>query len=112
VILLKPGSDALDVEVVLARQEEDLVPLHIGFQANCADAARIFLDNSLDWDSSKDFVANSVLLFKLLSHVLIVKLFKDLNVHAFNRGTLLPWVIVNRLIFKDSLPFVVPIDEV
>ena len=112
VVLVKPGFDALDMEVMLACKEEDLVALGVGFQADGADTRWVFLDYCLDRDGTKDFVPHTVLLFQLLSHVLVIELLEDLNVHAVNRGALLGWIVVEGLVLEDSLPFVIPVYEV
>lgn len=53
-ILVKPGLQAVYVEMMLACQKEDLLPFHINFEANSAHAVWVFLDHSLDWDLHQD----------------------------------------------------------
>lgn len=50
VILVEPWFDALDVEMMLARQEEDLVAPHIGLQTDCAHTVGVLLDHRFNGD--------------------------------------------------------------
>jgi hypothetical protein len=53
-ILVKPGLQAVYVEMMLACQKEDLLPFNVYFQANSAHAVGVFLDHSLDGDLHQD----------------------------------------------------------
>lgn len=110
-ILVKPGLQAVYVEMMLACQKEDLLAFQIDLQANRAHAIGIFLDDGLDGDLHQDFFFHTHGLLDLLSHVLVVEGFEGGDVHAINRGLTDVWVI-QTLIFEDSLPLVVPIDEI
>ena len=110
-ILVKPGLQAVYVEMMLACQKEDLLPLHVDFQANGAHPVGVFLDHSLDGDLHQDVFFHAHRLFDLLSHVLVVEGFEGGDVHAVDRG-LADVRVIQTLILEDSLPLVIPIDEI
>jgi hypothetical protein len=110
-IFVKPWLQTVYVEMMLACQKEDLLPFHVDLQANSAHAVGVFLDHSLYGDLHQDVFFHTHGLLDLLSHVLVVEGFEGGNVHAVDRGLTDVWVI-QTLIFKDSLPLIVPIDEI
>ena len=50
VILVEPRPDAVDVKVMLASQEEDLLPLCIGLQADGTLAVRVLFYHCFNGD--------------------------------------------------------------
>ena len=118
VILLEPRFEAVDMKVMFAAEEEYLVAVHVGLEADGADAVRVLLDHGLDRDLLEYLLSHPELLLFLLVHVLVVKLLKGAYVHAFYRGlrvtatTVIISILVLVMIFEDPLPLIVPVDEV
>jgi len=120
VILLKPRFEAVDMKVMFAPQKEHFVALDIGLEADSAHPVGVLLDHSLDGDLLEYLLPHSELLLDLLVHVLVVELLEGVDVHALNwrkvvvvggAGIYSP-VLVLVVVFEDTLPFVVPVDEV
>ncbi len=122
-VLIEPWFDALNMKMMFASKEENLVAFFVDDQANCTHSFWIFLLNSLDWNLLQNFNWNSIVLLEFFSHVLIlinmsekwlfayIEIFKSLNIHAFNRrlrvvGILMP------IVLKDTLPFIIPINKI
>ena len=49
-ILIKPRPDTVNVEMMLAGKKKYFLTLAIGFEADCANPCRIFLDDGLNRD--------------------------------------------------------------
>ena len=119
VIFLKPRFKALDMKVMLAPQKEHLIPIHICLYANRTYPIRILLNHSLYRYLLQYLLSHTKLLLNLLVHVLIVQLLEGVYVHTFYRGVLgvvrgggSPSVLVLVVVFEDTLPLIVPVDEV
>jgi hypothetical protein len=119
VILLKPGFEAVDMKVMFAPQEEHFVALDICLEADSAHPVGVLLDHSLDRDLLEYLLPHSELLLDLLVHVLVVELLEGVDVHALNRGKVVVVgggiyspILVLVVVFEDTLPFVVPDNEV
>lgn len=120
VILLKPRFEAVYMKVMFAPQKEHFVALDIGLEADSAHPVGVLLDHSLDRDLLEYLLPHSELLLDLLVHVLVVELFEGVDVHALNWGKVVVVggggiyspVLVLVVVFEDTLPFVVPVDEV
>jgi len=115
VILLKPRFEAVDMKVMLARQKEHFVALDVCLDAYSAHPVGVLFEDRLDRDLLEHLLPDSELLFFLLVHVLVVELFEGVNVHALDwriiRGSS-GAVLVLVVVFEDTLPLVVPVDEV
>jgi len=113
VILLKPRFKAVDVKVMLTSQKEYLVAIDIRLQANSTDSVRVLFHNSLYRYLLEYFLSHSKLLFDLFVHILIIDLFESVDVHPLDRGRLTTMaILVLVVVLKDTLPLVVPVDEV
>lgn len=73
-VLVKPRLQALDVEVVLAPQEEHLVPPLVDLQADGAHAVRVYFRHCFDGDALQLIIFDSSLLFDFLCHVRILEI--------------------------------------
>lgn len=118
VVLLEPRFEAVDMKVMFAAEEEHLISVHVRLEADGADAVRVLLDHRLDRDLLEYLLSHPELFLFLLVHVLIVELLEGTYVHAFYRRlrvtatTVVISILVLVMIFEDSLPFIVPVDEV
>jgi hypothetical protein len=120
VIFLKPRFKTLNMKVMFAPQKEHLIPLHICLYANRTYPIRILFNHSLYRYLLQYLLSHSELLLDLLVHVLIVQLLEGVYVHTFYRGVLgavrgggsPPSVLVLVVVLEDTLPLIVPVDEV
>jgi hypothetical protein len=113
VILLKPRFKAVDVKVMSAPEKEHLVAFHVRLQADSTHPVGVLLDNRLDRDLLEYLLPYSELLLDLLVHCLVIELFKGSDIHAIDWGLGSGIaVLVLAVVGEDSLPFVVPVDEV
>ncbi len=115
VILLKPRFETLNMKVMLAPQKEHLIPIDICLYANGTYPIRVLLNHSLDRNLLEYLLSHPELFLDLLVHVLIVQLLEGVYVHALDRGIFCsppPSVLVLVVVLEDTLPLIVPVDEV
>lgn len=71
-VTVEPRFDTRDMEMMVARKIEDLVPLLIDLETDSTHHIRIYLAHCLNRDLANYVFPHSILLLYLLSHVLIL----------------------------------------